>query len=89
MLCYDYDMEYCETSGDHSKHKTFCTTFVQCWTNVEDDGPTLYTYYTNVLCLLGYSDSHMILQAILLLLNIHDIQLLYILAIDSDLKGHG
>ena len=29
-------------------------TFVQCWTNVEDVGPTLYKWYTNVLCLLGY-----------------------------------
>ena len=27
--------------------------FMQCWTNVEDVGPTLYKYYTNVLCLLG------------------------------------
>ena len=31
-------------------------TFVQCWTNVEDVGPTLYKCYANVLCLLG-SDS--------------------------------
>ena len=30
-----------------------CITFVQCWTNVEDVGPTLYKCYTNVLCLLG------------------------------------
>ena len=28
-------------------------TFIQCWTNVEDVGPTLYKYYTNVVCLLG------------------------------------
>ena len=27
--------------------------FIQCWTNVEDVGPTLYKCYTNVLCLLG------------------------------------
>ena len=27
--------------------------FMQCWTNVEDVGPTLYKWYTNVLCLLG------------------------------------
>ena len=27
-------------------------TFIQCCTNVEDGGPTLYTCYTNVLCLL-------------------------------------
>ena len=30
-----------------------CITFVQCWTNVEDVGPTLYKCYTNVLCFLG------------------------------------
>ena len=24
---------------------------MQCWTNVEDVGPTLYKCYTNVLCL--------------------------------------
>ena len=30
-------------------------TFIQCWTNVEDVGPTLGLgkWYTNVLCLLG------------------------------------
>ena len=28
-------------------------TFVQCWANVEDVGPTLYKCYTNVLFLLG------------------------------------
>ena len=27
--------------------------FMQCWTSVEDVGPTLYKCYTNVLCLLG------------------------------------
>ena len=27
--------------------------FMQCWTNVEDVGPTLYKWYTNVLYLLG------------------------------------
>ena len=25
-------------------------TFVQCWTNVEDVGPTLYKCYSNVFC---------------------------------------
>ena len=29
-----------------------CITFVQCRTNVEDVGPTLYKRYTNVVCLL-------------------------------------
>ena len=27
---------------------------VQCWTNVEDDGPTLYQHWVNVSCLMGY-----------------------------------
>ena len=26
----------------------------KCWTNVEDFGPTLYKWYANVLCLLGF-----------------------------------
>ena len=30
-----------------------CITFVQCWTNVEYVGPTLYKCYTKKLCLLG------------------------------------
>ena len=38
--------------GIRSKTKTFCITFIQCWTNVEDVGPTLYKCYKNVLCLL-------------------------------------
>ena len=33
--------------------QSICITFVQCWTNVEDVGPTLYKCYTNALCLLG------------------------------------
>ena len=28
-------------------------TFIQCCTNVEDGGPTLYKCYANALCLLG------------------------------------
>ena len=35
-----------------SRH--ICITFIQCWPNVEDVGPTLYKCYTNVLCSLGY-----------------------------------
>ena len=34
------------------KHNFFIT-FIQCWTNVEDVGPTLYKCYKNVLCSLG------------------------------------
>ena len=33
--------------------QNICITFKQCWANVEDVGPTLYEFYTNVLCLLG------------------------------------
>ena len=32
--------------------QNICITFVQCWTNVEAVGLTLYKCYTNVLCLL-------------------------------------
>ena len=28
--------------------QNICITFIQCWTNVEDVGPTLYKGYTNV-----------------------------------------
>ena len=38
--------------------KNICITFVQCWTNVEDVGPTLYKCCTNSLCLLGNNDLH-------------------------------
>ena len=38
----------------HSQQtQNICIPFIQCWTNVEDVGPTLYKCYTNVLCLLG------------------------------------
>ena len=33
--------------------QNICITFMQCWTNVEDVGPTLYKCYTSVFCLLG------------------------------------
>ena len=36
-----------------NKHETFCITFVQSWTNVEDVGPALYKCYANVSCLMG------------------------------------
>ena len=35
------------------KTQNICITFVQCWTNVKDVGPTLYKCYANVLCLLS------------------------------------
>ena len=31
-----------------SKHKNIFITFVQCWTNVEEVGPTMYKCYENV-----------------------------------------
>ena len=33
--------------------QNICITFVQCWTNLEDVGSTLYKYYAIALCLLG------------------------------------
>ena len=34
--------------------QNICITFMQCWTSVEDVGPTLYKCYANVLCLLEH-----------------------------------
>ena len=34
--------------------QNMCITFVQRRPNVFDVGPTLYKWYTNILCLLGY-----------------------------------
>ena len=30
-------------------NKNICITFEQCWTSVEDVGPTLYKYYTHAI----------------------------------------
>ena len=56
--CYD-DMLFVMRSQKVVKQKqtqqtqNICITFVQRRPNVFDVGPTLYKYYTNVLCLLG------------------------------------
>ena len=44
-----------EAKTSHSQQtENICNiTFIQCWANVEDIGPTLYKFYINVLCLLG------------------------------------
>ena len=48
-------MRQLEFVNHFSKHETsFCITFIQCWSSVEDVGPTLCECYTDVLCLLGY-----------------------------------
>ena len=41
------------------KTHNICITFVQCWTNGEDVGPTLYKCYKNVLCLLDILHSEL------------------------------
>ena len=53
----DLILQYLE-SESAQQTQNICITFIQCWTNVEDVGPTLYKCYTNVLSLLGdsYSD---------------------------------
>ena len=44
----------CETAQqDPQQTQNICITFLQCRTNVEGVGPTLYKCYTNILCLLG------------------------------------
>ena len=47
------DLKACIDIQVNTKH---LYDFMQCWTNVEDVGPTLYKCYTNVLCLLGQED---------------------------------
>ena len=44
LLCWPYSTQ---------QTQNICMTFEQCWTSVEDVGPTLYKCYTNGLCLLG------------------------------------
>ena len=39
--------------GKTQQTQNISITFVQCWTNVEDVGPTLYKCYANVLYLMG------------------------------------
>ena len=39
-----------------------CTTFIQCWNNVENGGPTLCKWCTNVLCLLGEDGQQMLVM---------------------------
>ena len=47
--------------------QNICITFIQCWTNVEDVGPTLYKCYTNVLCLLGRMSCYIMLYTALVI----------------------
>ena len=65
--------------------QNICITFVQCWTNVEDVGPTLYKCYANVLCLLGiqhesfalllWSTNTQVMSTMIIASNIFDLSL--------------
>ena len=44
--------------GTTQQTQNICITFVQCWTSVEDAGPTLHKCYSNALRLLGSWDHH-------------------------------
>ena len=41
------------SGGTAQQTQNICITFIPRRPNVEDVGPTLYKYYTTVLCLLG------------------------------------
>ena len=41
----------------HSVNRKHLYDFMQCWTNVEKVGPTLYKCYTNVLCRRTFSQT--------------------------------
>ena len=56
-----FDIEYLKlilgvTEKTSQQTQNICTTFVQRRPNVIDVGPTLYKYYTNVLCLPGSAE---------------------------------
>ena len=46
-------MKHMFTTASSHQTQNVCMTFVHCWPNVADVGPTLYTCYTNVWCLVG------------------------------------
>ena len=53
---WEFDWYIEKKLGATQQTQNICITFVQCWTNVEDFGPTFYKCYTHVLCLLSNSD---------------------------------
>ena len=48
-----YTFFFCDKNVSLQKAQNISITFVQCWTNVKNVGPTLYKCYANILCLLG------------------------------------
>ena len=44
-----YEITYITVMKSPRQKQNICITFIQCWSNVEDVGPTLYKCYTNVL----------------------------------------
>ena len=51
-FCADMNTAYIGVNASRET-QNICVIFVQRTSNVFDVGPTLYKYYTNVLCLLG------------------------------------
>ena len=58
----------CETMASQQT-ENICIACIQCWANVEDVGPALHRYYTNVLCLLGFS-LHSVFYVIIVWYNV-------------------
>ena len=56
-LSLQYTLPLTQQTRDVQPMLVYCIIFIQCWPSVFDAGPTLYKYYTNVLCLLSYKHS--------------------------------
>ena len=61
---YQRRVEYVIQRAMSRQTQNICITFIQCWTNVEDVGPTLYKCYTNVLRSLGCICKHVGIQVL-------------------------
>ena len=50
---------YMKLITEYLSQQNMCITFLQCWTNVENVGPSLYKCYRYVLCLLGWASMNL------------------------------
>ena len=49
LLVTDANVPVHDTSVTAQQTQNICITFIQCWANVEDVGPTLYKCYANAV----------------------------------------
>ena len=63
--CFNHSTRAPPSSPVNTRH--IWRTFVQCWTNVKNFGPTLYKCQRNILCLLGHALQQQFLWIIVVL----------------------